>query len=458
MNFDGPVRVTDAAASGVATVTVSFDAWKGAAVAPTSHSVPILPPKAGLKDEPIDPSLIASLIHPDRKSNIWMLGFSPDGTRLFAAGYPSGIVQFFEVASKQETNAFQTPPGLRGSADYALLTPDWKTLYVPIVKRSVKAFERDGKKARRVENAGQIRVWDVPSGKELASLQPPDGTAPVYAKLSPDGRLLVCIEQSGYEATGNSRPRDVTVAWDLATGKSRKLSDGSVVPFFTPDGKTIAATSNDREAKTSAAKLFDCISGKELASVSCTEKGRYLYADAIAPDGSVFAVSLGGLKGAPIEVWFLDARTLEMRGKLIGKGDPNGQGWGFGRFTSDSKRFIASDEVGNALLWDVAGKKLERTVPLGANRGNWRRLAVSPDSKYLAVAWMPKIDAEVADARDPDPRDLPQPRISLVDLAGRLPTRVLIAPHGFTGGLEFSPDGKMLAFGSAGAVHLFRVD
>jgi hypothetical protein len=32
---------------------------------------------------------------------------------------------------------------------------------------------------------------------------------------------------------------------------------------------------------------------------------------------------------------------------------------------------------------------------------------------------------------------------------------VLIAPHGYVGGLAFSPDGKKLAFGGAGAVHLF---
>jgi WD40 repeat protein len=32
---------------------------------------------------------------------------------------------------------------------------------------------------------------------------------------------------------------------------------------------------------------------------------------------------------------------------------------------------------------------------------------------------------------------------------------VLVAPHGYVGGLAFSPDGKTLAFGGDGAVHLF---
>ena len=57
--------------------------------------------------------------------------------------------------------------------------------------------------------------------------------------------------------------------------------------------------------------------------------------------------------------------------------------------------------------------------------------------------------------REPDPRDLPQPRISLVDLTGKTPLRILIAPQGYAGQPAFSPDGKTLAFGSSGAVHLF---
>ena len=45
--------------------------------------------------------------------------------------------------------------------------------------------------------------------------------------------------------------------------------------------------------------------------------------------------------------------------------------------------------------------------------------------------------------------------MSLIDLDGNTPPRVLIAPHGYVGGMAFAPDGKTLAFGGAGAVHLF---
>jgi hypothetical protein len=43
----------------------------------------------------------------------------------------------------------------------------------------------------------------------------------------------------------------------------------------------------------------------------------------------------------------------------------------------------------------------------------------------------------------------------MIDLDGNAAPRILIAPHGYVGGLAFSPDGKTLAFVGAGAVHLF---
>jgi len=187
--------------------------------------------------------------------------------------------------------------------------------------------------------------------------------------------------------------------------------------------------------------------------MSCPEKERHFSIGSVAPTGAVIAVYLGGKRGAPVEVWFRDAVTLKDRGKLVGKGDSE-RGWGSGQFTPDGKRFIALDGAGNVLLWNVAGRKVERTFSIGGN-SPWGRLAFSSESKTLAVGWMPKLDPALANIREPDPQDLPQPRVSMIDLSGNSAPRVLVAPHGYVGGVAFSPDGKALAFGGAGAVHLF---
>ena len=111
---------------------LSFDRWKEAKVLPTTHAIAILPAIPSPKTEPVAESLVASLVHPDRQASISTVKFSSDGKRLFAAGYPSGVVQIFDIASRRELRRIETPAGYRGTSDYAYLSPDWNTLYVPI--------------------------------------------------------------------------------------------------------------------------------------------------------------------------------------------------------------------------------------------------------------------------------------------------------------------------------------
>ncbi len=450
MNLDGPVRVADTVGSGTASVTLSFDNWKGAKVAPTTHAVVVSPAKAGPKAEPVAEDLVATLVHPDRKASVWTVKFFNDGTRLFASGYPSGIVQIFDVANRKEVRRIDTPAGLRGSANYALLTPDWKALYVPIEKSKAKAIEKDGKKAYRIEYSGPIRVWDLTTGEEKESIEPAADSGSVHATLSPDGQFLVCVERSSYDSDGNGK--DATVIWNLKTGAKRKLGDGYLIPAFAPDGKTLAVRHYNYEAKTSDVRLHDAATFKELAKLDCPEKDRQFSLDAFSSDGSVIAVNIGGKKGAPREVWFRDAKTLEDRGRFVGEANPDRHGWGGGKFTPDGKKYVIFGLKGEASVWDVAAKKVVRTFEIGAD--SWQ-LAISANSKTLAVAWAPKRDAGLEEGRDPDPRDYPQPRVTLFDLVGTAPPRTLIAPHGFTGGVAFSPDGKTLAFGTSGGVRLF---
>jgi WD40 repeat protein len=360
-------------------------------------------------------------------------------------------VQIYDWAAKTEIRRFETPPGYRGSAEYALLTPDWKTLYVPVNRRTVRPIERDAKRLNRIEYAGEIRVWDVESGKEQAPLPCPEGSAPIHAALSPGAQLLLAFERPSYDAVPRVQAQDTTVVWDLASRQKRKLCDGFAVPAFSPDGKTLGAVVADDNARESLVKLLDLTTGEQLAVAQCPDKDRFLAIGEFSPDGSLLMVRLGGKLAAPTEVWFLDGKTLAERGKFLGDGDPKRYGWAYGGFSPDSRTYVILDSLGKAHLWDTKAAQVTRTCDIGSFT---TQHAFSPDGSILAVGWMPPADTTIA-PRNADPLDLPQARVTLFDLTGTKPPRVLIARRGYAGGLAFSPDGRTLAFGGAGAVHLF---
>jgi hypothetical protein len=79
----------------------------------------------------------------------------------------------------------------------------------------------------------------------------------------------------------------------------------------------------------------------------------------------------------------------------------------------------------------------------------------SPDGRHLAVPGL-EFPADLKDEREPNPLDLPQPRIFLFDLASGTAPEVLIVPHGYIGDLAFSPDSKTIALGGLGCVWLLE--
>jgi WD40 repeat protein len=341
----------------------------------------------------------------------------------------------------------------------ALLSPDWKKLYVPVGKISVKPVEHNGKKVQRFDFAGKIRVWDAVSGKELAPLQATAGRSPYLGKLAPNGRVLFCIEEGGYETDGISSTRREcdAVAWDLVSDQKHKLWDGFVLASFLPDGK-IVVTTGSYVPKQSLIMLMDGKTGQELARRVCPSNQHFWEVEP-APDGSVVAVLVRDEKGSSPEVWLLDAATLLDRGKFREDKGPEETYWFNGQFTPSGNKFIVLNQKGNALIWDVATWKMERKVSVSGrvSVGGNRYMAISPDSKILAVGWRPKGEPELEKRPRTDPQDLPQPRITLVELIGDSPPRVLIAPHGKVDSLALSPDGKTLALGSTSAVYLFDV-
>ena len=110
------------------------------------------------------------------------------------------------------------------------------------------AFSPDGKTLASFSSSPvAVRLWDVASGKAIASL-PVDGLhggCPLFT-FTPDGKGLVAsagrdrTDAEGKSGLGRGR----TVLWDVATRKVQTTIDlppGAAVVALIPDGKTLIA-------------------------------------------------------------------------------------------------------------------------------------------------------------------------------------------------------------------------
>ncbi|HET6574843.1 MAG TPA: WD40 repeat domain-containing protein, partial [Fimbriiglobus sp.] len=202
MNLHGPVRAAESAGTGEATLTLSLDAWPEGHVAPSTYRVEVARPAVVAKSEPVSPRLVRTLVHPDRKTSISLLKFSADGKRLVVAGYPSGVIQVWDPAEGKELSRIETPPGLRGTDNYVSLTADWKTAFVSIQGRKVAHSEKDGARQVTIDYDGEVRVWDVATGKHRSPIKLAPHRGASEAVVSPGGTKLLTIEARAYDTKG----------------------------------------------------------------------------------------------------------------------------------------------------------------------------------------------------------------------------------------------------------------
>ena len=111
---------------------------------------------------------------------------------------------------------------------------------------------------------------------------------------------------------------------------------------------------------------------------------------------------------------------------------------------------LAAGDDDTIRVFDVAKRSVVLEHKFTKCRVGWG-LAFSKDGSRLAVPVQEKPDE--GRSTSSDPLDQPQPRIYLFDLAKpKSVPEEIVCPHGSMGQVAFSADGKMLAFGSTGAV------
>jgi WD40 repeat protein len=417
----------------------------------------IVVPKPGPKPEAISKRLKQELIHPNRNGNIWEIRFSPDGKRLLAGDYPGGVVVVWDLATGKELTAIETGYGLRGSAEYCLVSPDWSFLFVPREKRKYEHLEKDGKRLIRWEFDGEVRAWDLNTGqlKRTYKHQPPRNIR--FMMLSPDGRKFVTYDQlpGVYEREAKS----ALSIWDVRSGEHEQLPEGlAIFGRFSPDGRTLATTVVDQDGNTQAIKLFDIDTGKEKLSIPVKSPNTMVLPQAFSLDGRLLVSSWqeswnSGNEKDSLKFW--DCATGKEAGSFAAE---EIEYLRYASFSSDGKTLaVAAGGSADRKLLLFRDRQLAKTVFLGkkteGRRFSIRQPAFSADNKWLAIITQEYPENEGGQELE----DVWQARIHLIDVAAGEIRETLISPPAFAMKACFSPDGGTLATSGHGRVLLWDV-
>ena len=245
------------------------------------------------------------------------------------------------------------------------------------------AFSPDGKTLASGEEGGAGRLWDVNTGKPIATFK--EVPAPRYAKLRD-----LAFSANGTKLMGAVENREINI-WKLGKGINLptllKTIEGqtswqrTALMLLSPDTRLLANTSEDWKNRIFQIHLWDTSTGKRFRTL--THK-RWIKSIAFSADSKML---VSGDEYGTIRLW--DTKTGELQATL---------NWRHGTSTyalafSPSGRFIASGHREDVKLWDNTVKPKQQidnaigdyqhTLELRGHKDYVSQLAFSPDGKTL---------------------------------------------------------------------------
>jgi WD40 repeat protein/serine/threonine protein kinase len=318
--------------------------------------------------------------------------FSPDG-RLFASGDRAGVTRAWDLATGEVVQTF------RGHREIDTIVG--------------VAFDAEGRRLATADIVGSVCLHEVAGGSVVLSVsaRSDPALAPVgvsQVAFSPDGRGLAlgCADRTVkvwslaswesrilrgatdfingivYSSDGTRLaalgPKSVRV-WDLTTGQEA-LTLSEKVPgcnalAFSPDGKQLAASGNNRPVT-----VWDAATGRPTRTFPA-EKG-WLHGLEFAPDGGGPSLLLcESARDGQVTHWFLSRREPPGEpGTVVA--DIGTQRPSEAAASPDGRRIAAGFARGEVSLWTPAGG--DDPQSLSGFRSNLSWLTFSADGRRLA--------------------------------------------------------------------------